>query len=315
MPRSTPACAADDARYRPFADFRLWRVGLPSLGVFVFAAVFAIAVLTNRGQALENRALRAAEFGRGVPELLRLVSVPGLIVATLTLVGVALLRRRADAAIRALAVLAVSNVAVQVLKYGLLSRPSFSDDLSAANTFPSGHTTAWLSVSCAALIVVPPLIRAIVAVIGATFSSLVVFDLLDHGWHRLSDIVGAVALVVVVTSLAVTLIRVPTSFRRGRQNRLLWHGGQKTLDRWVSSVLLIVAAAGVAGAAVCVLGATLARHSADQLLLYATEALAVGCVCFAIAAVLAFLGKTVAGSPPALGRGAGEATGVPRGEA
>ena len=269
--------------YRPFGDTRLWRIGLPLLGAAVFAAVFSAAVLTDRGQALENRALRAAEFGRSVPELLRLVSVPDLVIATLALVAVALVRRRPDAASRAVAVLVVSNVAAQLLKNGLLSRPSFTAELTSTNTFPSGHTAAWVSVSFAALIVCPPVIRSLVGIASAITTSIVTYDLLDHAWHRLSDIVGAITLVLVLSTLAITLIPgAHTSTRSAPFGRVA--------TRLLGSIALVTIVLG----ALSIVGALLANRSADNLLLWATEAIAICAVCASTALILVFLERTTA---------------------
>jgi hypothetical protein len=192
----------------------LRRCGVVVIGVAIFALFYCFAVLTHTGQGLENRALNAATPAHGNPLLLSLVSVPGLAVVTVSLVVLALLQRRMDAAFRAALTLILCNVATQILKYHVLARPDFGGRL-LRNTFPSGHTTAYLSVALAIILVVPARWRALASVVGAIVTTLVVIDLLGYRWHRLSDIVGAAALVLTVMTLVLLTVpvRTPTLVR------------------------------------------------------------------------------------------------------
>jgi hypothetical protein len=207
----------------------LRRCGVVVIGVAVFAFFYCFAVLTHTGQRLENRALDAATPAHGNPLLLSLVSVPGLTIATIALVAFALLQRRMDAALRAALTLILCNVATQILKYHVLARPDFGGRL-LRNTFPSGHTTAYLSVALAIILVVPARWRALASVIGAIITTIVVIDLLGYGWHRLSDIVGAATLVLTVLTMVLLSVRVrtPTQARpvfADMVSRILFLGG------------------------------------------------------------------------------------------
>src|SRR5690606_23829639 len=70
------------------------------------------------------------------------------------------------------------------------------------NTFPSGHMTTFAAVTFAMLLVVPARIRTGVAIIGVTVLSLAGTLLLRLGWHRPSDVFGAILLVTCVSALA-----------------------------------------------------------------------------------------------------------------
>lgn len=246
---------------------------VPGVCALLFAFTYLTAVLTMRGQKLENDALSAASVPHGEPLLLALVSVPDLFIALVIVVTIGLVRRRKDAALAALLVLVVSNMATQLFKYTLLSRPDFST-LLTDNTFPSGHTTAYLSVTIAILIVVPRRLRPVFAAIGALATSAAAIELMNFGWHRLSDIVGAVLLVTTVASLAVALIRprdVPVVAER-----------QVPL---VTSVLSAVAAVALLAGGGFALASRVADGSRDRLLLIGTECIATAAVCVAFVAV------------------------------
>jgi membrane-associated phospholipid phosphatase len=166
-----------------------------------FAVIYATAVHTYRGQVVENRALEGAQFDASSRQLLALVSVPNIAIGLLVIVAVGLLCRRPRAAVRAVAVVVLANVLTQVLKYAILTRPDLASD-SAANTFPSGHTVAYTSFVVGLLIVIPGVLRAVASVLGAVLVSVVSFQLLAFGWHRASDVIGGLLLVLALVALA-----------------------------------------------------------------------------------------------------------------
>lgn len=182
------------------------RIVVVASAALVFAFIYSFSVRTRPGQLIENHALSAAFRSSGHPLLLTFVSMPSLIVATVVIVAVALFQRRMDAALRAGLTLVLCNVATQVLKYQVLDRPFFGGHL-IHNTFPSGHTTAYVSVALAAVLVVPVRWRAIASAVGALISVIVVADLLGYGWHRLSDIVGAATLVLAIMITVLMVVR------------------------------------------------------------------------------------------------------------
>jgi hypothetical protein len=94
----------------------------------------------------------------------------------------------------------VSSVLAQALKHDLLDRPALLS--IGENTFPSGHMTAFAAVISALLLVVPARIRPGVAVVGALGLSIVGALLIRFGWHRPSDVFGAILLVTFVTAIS-----------------------------------------------------------------------------------------------------------------
>jgi membrane-associated phospholipid phosphatase len=165
-----------------------------------FVGVYLIAVRTTSGQIVENRALETSLPQYESLGLLRLVSVQNLALASAALIAIALLSRRVDAAIRVVAILGLSNALTQVLKYHVLSRPDFFEDWTT-NTFPSGHTVAYASVLVSLLIVAPARSRYLLALVIAVPMGIVSYQLLEYGWHRLSDVLGGLLLVTLLAAL------------------------------------------------------------------------------------------------------------------
>jgi membrane-associated phospholipid phosphatase len=146
----------------------------------------------------------------------------GLLLAAL--VGGALLtgRRRAGIAV-GVAVLGAEATA-QLLKPLLaFQRPYPADHYMPAAAWPSGHTTAAVSLLFGLLIVLPPRLRPPVAVIGGGFAALALGSLVLLGSHYPSDVLGgilvsaawcAVALAVSGTGRAPTEARPRPRLRR-----------------------------------------------------------------------------------------------------
>lgn len=177
-----------------------WRhVVVAALAAVTFAAVYLAGIHTTTGQSAEETVLAASRFSYD-PPLLALVTVPNLLVTSVVIAGLALLRRRWPAAIAAVAIIGVSSVLAQALKHDLLDRPALLS--IGENTFPSGHMTAFAAVISALLLVVPARIRPGVAVVGALGLSVVGALLIRFGWHRPSDVFGAILLVTFVTAIS-----------------------------------------------------------------------------------------------------------------
>ncbi|MCW4460044.1 phosphatase PAP2 family protein [Microbacterium sp. MPKO10] len=246
-----------------------------------FVIAFFMGVQTHLGQRVEDRVLDSSIYSEQSP-LLALVTIPNLAIALAVIVLIGLVRRAwADVMIAAVA-LGVSNVLGQLLKHQILQRPEFS--LDSVNTFPSGHTIAFTSVSFALVIVAPHVARPVILPIVSAIIAVVCAQLVVFGWHRPSDIVGGVLLVLAVTAAA-------NAFRpqRGRFAR----GAAKARPRRALSILAFVS--GIAGfAALAVAGVLLLLHVAgpwDGTAWTLTAAAASGVIGCAVAAsaVLAWM--------------------------
>lgn len=164
-------------------------------------------VWTPAGQELDQRLLAEAR-GDGLllgpaGTLLSFVGNPLVLFGLLAGVLVAgALRGRAHAALAGVAAAGGSVVAARVLKT-VLSRPDLDVAGSTThNSFPSGHVTAAAAVVCAVLLVLPARARWWCAVPGVVVVGAVGAATMVAGWHRVSDVVGAVALVGAVGCVA-----------------------------------------------------------------------------------------------------------------
>lgn len=165
------------------------------------AGAYVLAVQSTVGQAAEASALGAATFSTDPPAPLNLVSAPAALVALILVGGVALASHGMRRAALATIAPGVAILASQILKLRVLDRPGLFE-LDAPNTFPSGHMTVFAALLGGLILAVPTKLRGIVAVLGAVVLSAVSWQLLAFGWHRPSDIIGALALTIAVFAVA-----------------------------------------------------------------------------------------------------------------
>lgn len=178
---------------------------------FAFAASIALGlvvvtywlfVATETGQRLENLALRGAELRTtadreaGVERLTQ-VSIAIFGVALAAVVAVAWLRRRAGLGLLTAGLMGASVVAVEALK-DILTRPALVDgpDWILRNSFPSGSAAVAAAMAVGALLVSPDRLRWAVLPIGAIYATIIGDAIQTTGWHRLSDTIGGVLIVI-----------------------------------------------------------------------------------------------------------------------
>lgn len=182
------------------------------LAVLVSAAAAAgvwltwrVFVGTGSGQAVEAAALSGARFGQTrlwqvAEPILAVVSMSFVVGGAAVAVVIALLRRRWALAVQAIILVAGANLATQVLKYRYFDRPELGGDLGS-NTLPSGHTTVAASFAAALVLVAPRRGRPVLAVLGATYTAATGISTLIGRWHRPSDAIAAVLVVLAVAAL------------------------------------------------------------------------------------------------------------------
>ncbi|WP_460703649.1 phosphatase PAP2 family protein [Myceligenerans halotolerans] len=172
---------------------------IAAAGVWV---VWRVMVVTWPGQLTEEAAFEGADrfqdaFARLADPVLELGGMRWLVVGALVAVAVALARRRWLVAVQVAVLIAGANVTTQVIKAEVLYRP---DHLvgwnSGVNTLPSGHTTVAASVWAGLLLAAPRRLRPLVAVGGAAATSAMAVATIVDRWHRPSDVVAAVLVVL-----------------------------------------------------------------------------------------------------------------------
>jgi membrane-associated phospholipid phosphatase len=128
--------------------------------------------------------------------------------AGLLCIAVALARRRGWRALAVAGLLAVTGVTTQALKHAL-AQPRLEQWLPeqvATNSWPSGHSTAAMTLALCAILVAPPALRAVTAMLGGAFAVGVGYAVLVLGWHYPSDVLGGFLVAGLWASLAVAAL-------------------------------------------------------------------------------------------------------------
>ena len=159
-------------------------------------------VTTWPGQRVEERVFETADrfqdvVNRVVEPVLLLGSLPWLAAGLLAVCGLGLVRRRWGAAAMATVVIIGSNLTTQVIKDGVFFRTGLVGEWNRdVNTLPSGHVTVLAAASAALLFVAPRRWRPLTALAGAVATCAMGLATVADRWHRPSDVVAAVLVVV-----------------------------------------------------------------------------------------------------------------------
>jgi membrane-associated phospholipid phosphatase len=129
----------------------------------------------------------------------------------IALIGWALLRRLVWRAGAVALLLVVTGASTQAIKH-LLAQPRFESWLGVhqvgAASWPSGHSTAAMTLALCAVLVAPRVLRPAVAVLGGAFAIGVGYAVLVLAWHFPSDVLGGFLMAGFWTALAVAALRV-----------------------------------------------------------------------------------------------------------
>lgn len=180
-----------------------------------FVWVWRFFVHTEHGQVLDTIALAGNTIGRAriddmVGAVLNGMTVAALVVTTAVIGFIAVVRGRIALAVVATLFIAGATASVQALKY-TIDRPDFGVDperAAAGNSLPSGHTAVAAAFAVALVLVLPPRLRGLGALLGAGYAALVGVATLSAGWHRPSDAVAAILVVGAWAAVAGLLLAV-----------------------------------------------------------------------------------------------------------
>jgi membrane-associated phospholipid phosphatase len=152
-----------------------------------------------RGRALDAGAMQAFTGVARAPLKPSIHGVAGLadplpfVAGGLALTLLALLRRRWLMALVVPAILAGANVTTQLLKPALAD-PRWIDlhggEIAYPGSWPSGHSTASMSLALCFVLVVGPRLRPLAAVLAAGYAVAVGYALVALGYHLPSDVLG-----------------------------------------------------------------------------------------------------------------------------
>jgi membrane-associated phospholipid phosphatase len=174
------------------------------------AAMYQVFVRTPLGQQVDTAAMRGGDVHH--PKVVEVLSrtlngttLASLVLVCLTAAAIGVLRRRLDLAAGAALLVIGANASTQLLKVRL-PRPDL-DDFPAPNSFPSGHTAAAASVAFALILVLPQAVRGTVALIGAGYVTVIAVATVWAEWHRPSDTIAGLLIVLAWAALAAFGIR------------------------------------------------------------------------------------------------------------
>lgn len=191
------------------------------LGAVGTALLAQAAVGTARGQRLDQLVLAAGRgdaspMSRLVSPVLGTVTVPVLVIALVVAAGMAVAQRRAALVVHLVVLVAGAAATTQVLKHVVITRTTLASDLDVTpNSFPSGHATIAAAVAVALTLAAPRHVRSGVALVAAAWTAIAGIGTIADGWHRPSDVLGALLVVgawtgaVLAVDAALALRRAP----------------------------------------------------------------------------------------------------------
>lgn len=175
------------------------------------ALLAAAAVGTARGQRLDQLIVTAARedtspLVRVVFPVLNTVTVPVVVVALAVATIVALIQRRTSMALHLVVLVAGAIATTEILKHVVVTRSALAADIDLTpNSFPSGHTTTAGAVAVAVTLASPRQVRSVIALVGAAWTALAGIGTVAGGWHRPSDVLGALLVVGAWTFLVLAV--------------------------------------------------------------------------------------------------------------
>lgn len=184
-------------------------VAVAIVGTLALAGLVMAALSSSTGQLVDDAAMNAVTASNTAEitllSVLGRVSIGAILAVAGVCVVIALLRRRFAHAVGALAIIGGANISTQALK-AVLDRPDLGVGLHLANSLPSGHTTVVASAVAALVLVLPAAIRPVMAGVGTAAIGLTGLSTIVAGWHRPADVVGALLMVVIWTSLVAAVL-------------------------------------------------------------------------------------------------------------
>ncbi len=234
-----------------------------AVSVLAIVGLARTAVGTASGQRVDQLVSTGAKEHQGRLSQYAEMAVgtvsPPVIGALLVLAVVLVLLRRRPGLLLPLGVLVLgANLTTQVIKQVLVTREVLGPGIEVTpNSFPSGHTTL-AATAMIALVLAGGRARVVLAPLGAAWTTAVGIGTLVVGWHRPSDVIGAIVVVAVWTFLILALDGLDTRRRRrraadrpghGRRRRGIGASAAQPPARHRTSERLVAILLGLAGAA------------------------------------------------------------------
>jgi membrane-associated phospholipid phosphatase len=177
----------------------LFLVALAALCAGAAAIVWLVAFHAPAGRRFDGAALQAfagvvrPPLSPSTNGIAVLANTVPFVLGALALVAIALRRRRWLMAATVPAILVSANVCTQWLKPALTD-PRVIEvdgiDRMYPGSWPSGHSTASMSLALCLVLVAGPRLRPLAALVGAAYAIGVGYSLVSAGWHLPSDVFG-----------------------------------------------------------------------------------------------------------------------------
>jgi membrane-associated phospholipid phosphatase len=178
------------------------------------AVLFVVVYAAVHVGVVADAELRVLEGFMGLPghayalDLVHMFDPAPYAVLSLSLVAGAVIARRPRAAAAALVTMLGAGVTTQFLKPLLAFQRDFPPmHYMGPIAYPSGHTTAVMSLALALIIVSPARLRPLAAAAGGLLTVATVFSLLVLGSHYPSDIVGGLLVASTWACVATAVLR------------------------------------------------------------------------------------------------------------
>ncbi len=206
---SVPA-ASDEAPPAQRPDRVSWALRAAVLCAVGLALTWVVAELVPGARAHDAAALLGfsdlwrPRIDTVANAVARSVSARPYALLAIILLTVAIGRGRPRTALAVAVVLLGAGLSAEAMK-PLLAHPHnyAGHKLVEAGSWPSGHSTAAMSLALCAVMVAPARMRVVVAVVGSLLAVAISFALLVLAWHLPSDVVGGYLLAGLWASLAV----------------------------------------------------------------------------------------------------------------
>lgn len=199
---------------------------LTAIALAITGALAKLVPLTRAGDARTLNGfvdLNAPHLTPALNTIAHLADPGPYALTGLALAAIALARGRVRVAAAIPLIFVATGTTTEALKH-LLATQRFDEWLGhaqiAAASWPSGHSTAAMTMALCAVIAAPPRLRPTVAAIGGAFAVAVAYAILTLGWHFPSDVFGgylvaATYVLLAVSAIALTERRWPS--RRGAE--------------------------------------------------------------------------------------------------
>jgi membrane-associated phospholipid phosphatase len=161
------------------------------------------------------------------------------VIGAITLVVLALVRRRLVMAAIVALILVGANLTTQALKPAIAELRII--ELNATHfypgSWPSGHSTAAMSLALCLVLVVGPRLRPLAALLGAGYAIAVGYALVALGWHLPSDVFGGYLVAATFTLLGTAALAALEARRPARTARQAAAVSPRALA-WTTAVAL-----------------------------------------------------------------------------